>query len=309
MATCPQKWKKSGKGNNAMLCRCANVPDSRFFNINKDIVGSVNSNRRETVVKLGGIALLEAFTGLLPWSVGAEEQTAVSDPTEVTDKVYLDIGICREGLRKDRRLGDSSILCSEPEMLGRIVLGLYGNVAPNTVENFKRLCSSGALSNTICNKVLPGEFIVAGQQGPHRVGLLEAPEGLLSQNPDVLDPACFKLRHLRPGTLSLNLSNNPDDEFVKSRSSYKELSFLITTGPGPVPSLDGENIVFGRVLDGIDVVGTIAQVPTLKQNEGLKVFSQLADVIGDERMASKRAQFGKPLTPVVITMCGVVSSS
>ena len=289
-----------------MACGCTRVPDIKYVAIGED----TKSNRRDAVLKLGGIALLETITGLLPWSVGAEEQTTgSSDPTEVTDKVYLDIGICREGLRKDRRLGDSSILCSEPEMLGRIVLGLYGNVAPNTVENFKRLCSSGALVNTICNKVLPGEYIVAGQQGAHRMGLLEAPEGLMSQNPDVLDPACFKLRHLRPGTLSLNLSNNPDDDFLRSRSSYKELSFLITTGPGPVPSLDGENIVFGRVLDGIDVVGKISQVPTLRQNEGLKVFSQLADVIGDERMASKRAQFGKPLTPVVITTCGVVSSS
>jgi len=270
----------------------------------------MNSKRREAMVKLGGLAVLESFIGLglQAWSVGAEEQTSGFDPTKVTDRVYLDVGICREGLRKDRRLGDSSILCSEPEVLGRIVLGLYGNVAPNTVENFKMLCSSGALVNTICNKVLPGEYIVAGQQGPHRMGLLEAPEGLMSQNPDVLDPACFRLMHLRPGTLSLNLSNNPDDDFVRSRSSYKELSFLITTGPGPVPSLDGENIVFGRVLEGIDVVGTVAQVPTLKQSQGLKVFSQLADAIGDERMASKRAQFGKPLTPVVITSCGVVSS-
>jgi hypothetical protein len=38
------------------------------------------------------------------------------------------------------------------------------------------------------------------------------------------------------------------------------LEFLITTGPGPVPRLDGLNPVFGRVESGMDVVAKLAQV-------------------------------------------------
>lgn len=41
--------------------------------------------------------------------------------------------------------------------MGRIVLGLYGTAAPGTVANFLRLVRTGALTNTVFSKVLPGE--------------------------------------------------------------------------------------------------------------------------------------------------------
>lgn len=47
--------------------------------------------------------------------------------------------------------------------------------------------------------------------------------------------------------------------------------------PGPVPRLDESNIVFGRVLEGLDTVGAIAKVPTFKpsqQSKQMNVFAQ-----------------------------------
>lgn len=37
--------------------------------------------------------------------------------------------------------------------------------------------------------------------------------------------------------------------------------FSCNAGPGPVPRLNGQNIVFGRVLEGMSVVGQVTQVP------------------------------------------------
>lgn len=37
--------------------------------------------------------------------------------------MYLDVGTCPSGVRQDRKLGDKSVLCSDPEPLGRIVIG------------------------------------------------------------------------------------------------------------------------------------------------------------------------------------------
>lgn len=165
----------------------------------------------------------------------------------ITDRVYLDFGLCPEGVRTDRRLGDKSILCSEPEPLGRLVIGLYGNAAPGTVTNFKTLVQTQALAGTALSKIIPGQWIVAGTQGSHRSGLLDPPEGLI-RNTDVLSPSAFKLRHLRPGTVSLNLSQNEDDDYYRFSKGYLPLGFLITTGPAPAPSLDEENIVFGTVI-------------------------------------------------------------
>ncbi len=38
------------------------------------------------------------------------------------------------------------------------------------------------------------------------------------------------------------------------------ISICLLAGPGPVPRLDGINIPFGRVLEGMGVVGQITQV-------------------------------------------------
>lgn len=42
----------------------------------------------------------------------------------VTDVVYLDIGVCPEGYRTDRTLGDKSALCTSADPLGRLVIGI-----------------------------------------------------------------------------------------------------------------------------------------------------------------------------------------
>ena len=46
--------------------------------------------------------------------------------------------------------------------------------------------------------------------------------------------------------MSLALGANDEDAGLKALRSFRNTEFLITTGPGPVPSLDGQNIVFGR---------------------------------------------------------------
>lgn len=34
-----------------------------------------------------------------------------------------DVGVCAGGARQDRRLGDKTVLCTDPEPLGRIIIG------------------------------------------------------------------------------------------------------------------------------------------------------------------------------------------
>jgi len=247
--------------------------------------------------------------GVVSDALASEDEGRISQQSmpdlEVTDRVFMDVGLCTKGYKKDRRLGDASILCDEPESLGRIVIDLYGRVAPDTVGNFKRLVESGALVGTVVNRSFPGEFIAAGQQGSHRMGFLEVPQGIES-NSDLLNPSAFKLRHDRPGMVSLNLSENMDEDYVRNRKNYTEMSFLITTGPGPVPRLDEQNIVFGRVSEGLDVISRIAEVPTFKPNKSLQVFTDLAAAVGDDRLTKKAAIYGKPLTPVVFLGSGVL---
>ena len=72
-------------------------------------------------------------------------------------------------------------------------------------------------------------------------------------------------------------------------------------------SLDGENIVFGRVLEGYDTMSAIAAVPTFKPyNERVMSFNKLASFLKDDRAEKVRAKWGKPLKSIVITGTGFV---
>ncbi|KAL6761762.1 cyclophilin-like domain-containing protein [Haematococcus lacustris] len=227
---------------------------------------------------------------------------------DITHKVFLDIAVAPRSFKRasERTLGDASVLpLEEAQPLGRIVLGLYGRSAPSTVANFLRLVASGALADTTFSRVLPGEYIQAGQQGAHRLGQVDAEAADLQPNPDMLRSAAFLPRHLRPGTLSLSLGADNDEEpGVRARQGYRPTEFLITTGPGPVPRLDNSNLVFGRVLEGMATVASIAQVPTFKPSDRSKQINMFAQSIGDDRAAGVRRKYGKPLKAVIITSAG-----
>ena len=252
--------------------------------------------------------LMTALMSMIPTSVAAQDvalSVDSSDLHQVTDRCYLEFGLCPEGVRSDRRLGDKSILCTDPAPLGRIAIDLYGRAAPGTVSAFKAIVAQGALNGTVLSKVYPGRWLICGQQGPRRSGLL-TPLAELPPNPDLVSAAAFRLNHVRPGTVSLNLSENEDDEFIKMQKGYQPLSFLITTGPGPAPSLDGENIVFGRVTEGFDVIVNIANsVPTFQPNDSLIAYNKFAEFIGDDRASKTRSKWGKPLKAVVIVNSGI----
>ncbi|KAL3157549.1 hypothetical protein ABBQ32_012004 [Trebouxia sp. C0010 RCD-2024] len=227
----------------------------------------------------------------------------------ITDKVFLDVGLCPEGLRTDRTLGDTSAMCSDATPLGRVTIGLYGNLVPQTVSNFCSAVKSGLYTGTLWSKVLPGEYIQAGQQGSRRTGAVDihAPENVLSRNQEVLSSKAFRMSHSRPGTVSLSIGTNDDDPGIRQRPGYRNTEFVITTGPGPALSLDGDNIVFGRVLQGYDTMTAITSVPTFKPfNERIISFNKLASFLRDDRADRVRAKWGKPLKAVVITAAGMV---
>ncbi|KAF5837989.1 hypothetical protein DUNSADRAFT_3582 [Dunaliella salina] len=115
----------------------------------------------------------------------AAEVAAVEGPTSmslqpdttITNKVALDISIAPRSFKtpNERTLGDKTVLpIDDAAPVGRLVLGLYGNTAPGTVGNFMRLIRSGALQQTTFSKVLPGEYIQAGQQASFRLGGVDA---------------------------------------------------------------------------------------------------------------------------------------
>ncbi|ESQ33260.1 hypothetical protein EUTSA_v10004727mg [Eutrema salsugineum] len=242
-------------------------------------------------------------------TVSPSPQLPPSPDITITDRVFLDFSLCPTYFRSDPSATLSSTTpCSDSTPLGRVVLGLYGRHVPLTVSTFKLMCtssSSTSYKNTPIHKIFPGQFFLAGRQGLWRdtaeIGPLLKN---LPRNTDVVSSKSFLLPHARPGLVSLCLSENDDDDETRLDPNYRNVEFLITTGPGPCPQLDGGNIVFGTVLEGLDVVTSIATVPTFKPSENIRQFNDFAEFLGDERAQNARSLWNRPLKTVFISDCG-----
>ena len=118
---------------------------------------------------------------------------------------------------------------------GKFVLELFENEAPNTVANFISLVESGFYNDTLFHRVLP-HFMAQGGQG-NGVDF-------------TLDDECGNRfpqyrKHFR-GSISMANTGRPN-----TNSSQFFLTFV------PTYHLDGGHTVFGRVVEGIEVLSDI----------------------------------------------------
>ncbi|XP_046558481.1 peptidyl-prolyl cis-trans isomerase E-like [Haliotis rubra] len=173
------------------------------------------------------------------------EETAVSAPkkSRTNPQVYFDI-----------KIGNRSV--------GRIAIELRADVVPKTAENFRCLCTQEkgfGFKGSSFHRIIPSFMCQGGDFTNHNGTGGKSIYGRKFEDEN------FTLKHLGSGTLSM----------ANSGPNSNGSQFFITTEK--TDWLDNKHVVFGKVIEGMDVV---------------------------RKMEACGSKGGKPSEKVVIANCG-----
>jgi peptidylprolyl isomerase len=195
-------------------------------------------------------------------TAGEQEDGGLPVPpqAEVTSRVFFDITI-------------------DNVPVGRIIMGLHGDVVPMTVDNFVTLCRGDkfdgsqktrlAYEGSSFHRVIP-QFMIQGGDFTHHNGM-----GGTSIYGHKFRDENFRLKHTGPGILSM----------ANSGPHTNGSQFFICTKK--TPHLDGRHVVFGVVEDGWDVVKKIESYGSMSGKTSKPIIICKAGVLEPQPEESK----------------------
>lgn len=133
---------------------------------------------------------------------------------------------------------------------GDVLVELFADNAPNTVENFLKYVNEGFYANTIFHRVIKGFMVQGG-------GMTMRMEEKTTHTP-IENEAANGLKNTR-GTIAMARTRDPHSATAQFFINTVDNSFLDHTAP----TTDGYGYcVFGQVIEGMDTVDKMEKVKT-----------------------------------------------
>ena len=137
---------------------------------------------------------------------------------------------------------------------GEVVAEFWPEVAPNTVENFKKLARSGFYDGTAFHRIVKG-FMIQGGDPLTKDPAKESRYG--TGDPGYKIKAEFNDRSHERGVLSMARSSDPD-------SAGSQFFICLAN----VSRLDHQYTTFGKIIKGDDVLGKIGDTEVSTSDSG-----------------------------------------
>lgn len=203
-----------------------------------------------------GVGITLAVVALLAATLMIPEKKEKSYKEELLGIAYNVEGNEAELSKYDT---DNPVVAMYIEKYGSVVMELYPEIAPNTVNNFISLIKSGFYDNNTFHRLVPGFVLQGGDpDGEGTGGPGYAIKGEFSENGFDND-----LKHEK-GVLSMARSQDMD-----SAGSQ----FFIMLGKSDY--LDGNYAAFGKVIDGFDLIERIEKSEKVVDSESGKLQTNL----------------------------------
>lgn len=136
--------------------------------------------------------------------------------------------------------------------LGKMTIELFTDDAPITCENFIKLTNKGFFNGLIFHRIVKGHVIQSGcPQGDGEGGPGYTIKGEFNSN-----------KHFK-GTVGMARDEHPDSAGSQFYICHERRAHL-----------DGKYTVFGHVVEGLDILDTIANVPVIEnwiESNGKKI--------------------------------------
>jgi len=148
--------------------------------------------------------------------------------------------------------------------MGSITVAFDAQKAPEHVRNFLQLAEAGVFDGTTFHRVVRGFVVQAGALNYRATTLTDTQQKRVHN----LQPEFNDTKHVK-GIVSMARGDDP---------ASATTSFFIVTAPAP--SLDGKYTVFGRVIDGLDVLDKIETAPVTGESPTTRIDLIKVRIVG-----------------------------